>query len=91
MLGQGFSQARLALYEDPEVIEQWSLAPVMKKGFENSFPKFKTIHYPRIQTIVQDQFHAALSGQKTAEEAQDQIAQEVMQITGKGMSPLVKR
>jgi multiple sugar transport system substrate-binding protein len=91
MLGLGVNQARLDLYSDPDVIKAWPQAPVMKKGFLNSFPKFATIYYPQIQTVVQEQMNAAFTGQKTAEDAQNAIAEEVQKITGMGPSPLVKK
>jgi multiple sugar transport system substrate-binding protein len=91
MLGLGFSQSRLDLYTDPDVQKLWPYAPVMLTGFQHSFPKFKTIFYPQIQVVVQDQMSAAFAGQKTAEEAQKAIGSEVMKITGQGESPLVKK
>lgn len=91
MLGLGDSLARLSLYSDPDVIKVWPQAPDMLQGFEHSFPKFQTIYYPQIQVVVQDQMSAAFAGQQSAEDAQKAIGAAVMQITGQGESPLVKK
>ena len=91
MLGLGDSLARLSLYSDPDVIKVWPQAPDMLQGFEHSFPKFQTIYYPQIQVVVQDQMSAAFAGEQSAEDAQKAIGAAVMQITGQGESPLVKK
>jgi multiple sugar transport system substrate-binding protein len=91
MLGGGFSQARLALYDDPDVQKVWTPSASMKVNFQNAFPKFKTIYYPQIQAVVQDQMSAALAGQKSPQDAQTAIADEVVKISGQARSPLVKK
>ncbi|WP_130858856.1 ABC transporter substrate-binding protein [Gracilibacillus phocaeensis] len=80
LLGGGQVGTRLALYEDPEVLESNPQLEEYLDVFEDASVRPSHPQYSRISDISQSYIHQALSGDLTAEEAISQLADELEQV-----------
>ncbi|MDW8021390.1 MAG: extracellular solute-binding protein [Nitrososphaerota archaeon] len=82
MLGGGFLQARIDLYNDPDVIKVIPIAPAYYKLYERGTVRPKHPEYMSISDMAQTEIHAALSGVKGVEQALSDLAQQIASFLG---------
>ena len=88
MLGGGFLQARVDLYNDPDIIKVIPIAPAYYKLYERGTVRPKHPEYMTISDMAQTEIHAALSGLKGVEQALNDLARQIASFLG---TKVVKR
>jgi len=91
MLAGGYSQARIDLYNDPDIQKVWEPAGVYYNLAKYTVSRPKHPLYLQISSFIQDRIHGCLSGLSTPKEALDGLADDLAKLTGAGISPLVKK
>jgi multiple sugar transport system substrate-binding protein len=61
--------AYAALYDDPELVEQFPYLPVLKQSILNAVPRPRVVRYGDATAAIQDAAYAALTGAKTSAQA----------------------
>ena len=74
-LTNGNPAARAAVYDDPEVIEQFPMAPVIRESLEQAAPRPQTPYYSEVSSSIQRVYHPPSSVEpgRTGERAADLI------------------
>lgn len=82
-LGNGNLPARSAVFEDPEVTEKYAYVDRLKPAFEALKPRPVTPYYSQMSAdVLQPNYGAAMSRQKTPEEAVADMAEGLRQVLG---------
>lgn len=79
----GMLPTRVSLYDDPLIIEQVPIMPTMKTVFQNAVPRPSTVtgdKYNEVSSIFFQNVNQALTGTKTAEEAIQDIEEELKDL-----------
>ncbi len=58
-----------SIYTDPALVSKYPYLPVLKESISNAVSRPVTPFYPAVSTAIQDNFYAAIQGQKTPEAA----------------------
>jgi multiple sugar transport system substrate-binding protein len=66
---QSFPLSRNALYDDPEMIKKYPYLPVLKAGMETARPRPVVVKYNEVTAAVQDHVTAAITGEKSVDQA----------------------
>jgi multiple sugar transport system substrate-binding protein len=71
----GNPAARAAAYDDPEVLELFPMAPVIRESLEQAAPRPLTAYYSEVSSSIQRLYHppSAVQPGRTGEEAADLI------------------
>ena len=74
-VSNGNPAARTAVYDDPEVIEKFPMAPVIQESLEQAAPRPQTAYYSEVSSSLQREYHppASVDPEKTGQEATDLI------------------
>ncbi|SDO86062.1 carbohydrate ABC transporter substrate-binding protein, CUT1 family [Pedococcus dokdonensis] len=72
---------RADLYDDPALVAKYPYLPVLKESIANAVARPVTPFYPAVTQAIQDNFYAAIQGQKTPEAAVKDM-QAAMQAAG---------
>jgi multiple sugar transport system substrate-binding protein len=72
---------RADLYDDPALVAKYPYLPVLKESIANAVSRPVTPFYPAVTQAIQDNFYAAMQGQKTPEAAVKDM-QAAMQAAG---------
>jgi multiple sugar transport system substrate-binding protein len=57
----GNPAAKASVYDDPEVIEVFPQAPVIRESLENAAPRPQTVYYSEVSGALQREYHPATS------------------------------
>jgi multiple sugar transport system substrate-binding protein len=57
----GNPAAKATVYDDPEVIEEFPQAPVIRESLENAAPRPQTVYYSEVSGALQREYHPATS------------------------------
>jgi multiple sugar transport system substrate-binding protein len=57
----GNPAAKATVYDDPEVIEEFPQAPVIRESLENAAPRPLTVYYSEVSGALQREYHPATS------------------------------
>ncbi|MFI6575104.1 ABC transporter substrate-binding protein [Nocardiopsis sp. NPDC050513] len=57
------------LYDDPSLVEEYPYLPVLRESILNGVPRPRVVRYGDTTAAIQDEAYAALTGDKTAEQA----------------------
>jgi multiple sugar transport system substrate-binding protein len=57
----GNPAAKSTVYDDPEVIEEFPQAPVIRESLENAAPRPQTVYYSEVSGALQREYHPATS------------------------------
>ncbi|MFC9973081.1 ABC transporter substrate-binding protein [Spirillospora sp. NPDC127200] len=66
---QSFPLSRAALYDDPEMIKLYPYLPVLKKSLDTAKGRPVAVRYNEVSAAVQEQVTAAITGEKSADQA----------------------
>jgi multiple sugar transport system substrate-binding protein len=71
----GNPAARTAVYDDPAVIEEFPMAPVIRESLGNAAPRPQTAYYSEVSSSLQREYHppASVNPETTGQEAADLI------------------
>jgi multiple sugar transport system substrate-binding protein len=74
-VSNGNPAAKAAVYDDPEVVEAFPMAPVIRESLENAAPRPQTAYYSEVSSSLQREYHPPSSIQpgQTGEQAADLI------------------
>jgi multiple sugar transport system substrate-binding protein len=76
----GNAPAWPALYDDPELVEKYAFLPTLKEGMQTAKPRPVTPYYQEVTTAIQEDAYAALQGQKTPEQAINDMTTKLNEI-----------
>ncbi len=57
----GNPAAKATVYDDPDVIEEFPQAPVIRESLENAAPRPQTVYYSEVSGALQREYHPATS------------------------------
>jgi multiple sugar transport system substrate-binding protein len=80
----GNAPAWTSLYNDPELVKKFPHLPILLQGLEAAKPRPITPYYQEVTTAVEDNAYAALQGQKTANQAINDLTTQLNQIVQSG-------
>src|SRR5690606_28940174 len=69
-----------AMYDDPELIDQFAFLPMLKEGLQNAQPRPSIVHYGDGTAAIQEEVTAALTGEKSAEQALSDLQDRLSEI-----------
>lgn len=73
---------RADVYQDPELVEKYPYLPTLLTSIENAVPRPITPFYPAVTKAIQDNAYAAIKGDKTSEEAVEDMAAAIEAASG---------
>jgi multiple sugar transport system substrate-binding protein len=68
------------LYDDPELVKKFPYLPVLKKGLLAAKPRPVTPYYQEVTSAIQEEAYPALQGQKTPDQAINDLAKKLNDI-----------
>jgi multiple sugar transport system substrate-binding protein len=71
------------LYDDPELQKQFPYLPVLKQSITNATQRPAVVAYNDATVAIQEEAYAALTGQKTSQQALQDLQTKLQQITNK--------
>ena len=80
----GNAPAWTSLYNDPELVKKFPHLPILLQGLEAAKPRPITPYYQEVTTAVEDNAYAALQGQKTPDQAINDLTTQLNQIVQSG-------
>jgi multiple sugar transport system substrate-binding protein len=80
----GNAPAWTSLYSDPALVKQFPHLPILLQGLEQAKPRPITPYYQEVTTAVQDDAYAALQGQKTPDQAVQDMTTKLNEIVQNG-------
>lgn len=80
ILASGFVPSRKALFTDPALVAEYEYLPDLQKVIDSSVLRPPIAQYAQASDILQRYLSAALTGQKTPEQAMQAAAQETRQL-----------
>jgi multiple sugar transport system substrate-binding protein len=71
----GNPASKASVYDDPEVIEAFPMAPVIRESLENAAPRPQTAYYSEVSTSLQREYHPpeSVDPDETGEDATELI------------------
>jgi multiple sugar transport system substrate-binding protein len=60
-LSNGNPAAKASVYDDPEVLELFPQAPLIRESLENAAPRPQTVYYSEVTGALQREYHPASS------------------------------
>jgi trehalose/maltose transport system substrate-binding protein len=69
-----------ALYDDPDLVKKLPYLPVLKEGLLNAKPRPVTPYYQEVTTAIQEDAYAALQGQKSPDQAVNDMTTKLNEI-----------
>ena len=76
-LSQGPVQANMDVYADPDVIKNNPNIPLIQKVADTAIPPIPSPRFADITSILSEELHSALTGQKTAEAALNSACEQI--------------
>jgi multiple sugar transport system substrate-binding protein len=80
----GNAPAWPSLYDDPELIKKFPHLPVLKEGMQTAKPRPVTPYYQEVTTAIQENAYAALQGQKSPDQAINDMTTKLNEIAAQG-------
>jgi multiple sugar transport system substrate-binding protein len=80
----GNAPAWPSLYDDPELVKKFAFLPTLKKGMEVAKPRPLTPYYQEVTTAIQEDAYAALQGQKSPDQAINDMTTKLNEIAKQG-------
>jgi multiple sugar transport system substrate-binding protein len=80
----GNAPAWPSLYDDPELVKKFAFLPILKKGMEVAKPRPVTPYYQEVTTAIQEEAYAALQGQKSPDQAINDMTTKLNEIAKQG-------
>jgi multiple sugar transport system substrate-binding protein len=80
----GNAPAWPSLYDDPELVKKFAFLPTLKKGMDVAKPRPLTPYYQEVTTAIQEDAYAALQGQKTPDQAINDMTTKLNEIAKQG-------
>jgi multiple sugar transport system substrate-binding protein len=80
----GNAPAWPSLYDDPELVKKFAFLPTLKKGMEVAKPRPLTPYYQEVTTAIQEDAYAALQGQKSPDQAINDMTSKLNEIAKQG-------
>jgi multiple sugar transport system substrate-binding protein len=80
----GNAPAWPSLYDDPELVKKFAFLPTLKKGMEVAKPRPLTPYYQEVTTAIQTDAYAALQGQKSPDQAINDMTTKLNEIAKQG-------
>jgi len=80
----GNAPAWPSLYDDPELVEKFPHLPVLKEGMQTAKPRPVTPYYQEVTTAIQENAYAALQGQKSPDQAINDMTTKLNEIAAQG-------
>ncbi|MBE1485255.1 ABC transporter substrate-binding protein [Plantactinospora soyae] len=79
---QSFPLSRAALYDDPEMLQRYPYLAVMKEAIGRAKPRPAAVRYGDVTAAIQDHVSAALTGQKSVDQATTDLQAALAALTG---------
>lgn len=70
-----------ALYEDPELIDQYPYLPALKGSIESAAPRPQVVNYGDVSAAIQDAVFPVLQRQATPEQALKDLSAKLTELT----------
>jgi multiple sugar transport system substrate-binding protein len=80
----GNAPAWPSLYDDPELVKKFPHLPVLKEGMQTAKPRPVTPYYQEVTTAIQEDAYAALQGQKSPDQAVNDMTTKLNEIAAQG-------
>ena len=80
----GNAPAWNALYDDPDLVKKFPFLPTLKEGMQTAKPRPVTPYYQEVTTAIQEDAYAALQGQKTPDQAINDMTTKLNEIGQQG-------
>ena len=80
----GNAPAWPSLYDDPQLVKKFAFLPTLKKGMEVAKPRPLTPYYQEVTTAIQTDAYAALQGQKSPDQAINDMTTKLNEIAKQG-------
>jgi multiple sugar transport system substrate-binding protein len=80
----GNAPAWPALYDDPALVKKFPFLPTLKEGMQTAKPRPVTPYYQEVTTAIQEDAYAALQGQKTPDQAINDMTTKLNEIGQQG-------
>jgi multiple sugar transport system substrate-binding protein len=80
----GNAPAWPALYDDPELVAKFPFLPTLKEGMQTAKPRPVTPYYQEVTTAIQEDAYAALQGQKSPDQAINDMTTKLNEIGQSG-------
>src|SRR5215218_4069924 len=80
----GNAPAWPSLYDDPELVKKFGFLPTLKKGMDVAKPRPLTPYYQEVTTAIQTDAYAALQGQKSPDQAINDMTTKLNEIAKQG-------
>jgi multiple sugar transport system substrate-binding protein len=80
----GNAPAWPSLYDDPELVKKFPHLPVLKEGMQTAKPRPATPYYQEVTTAIQEDAYAALQGQKSPDQAINDMTTKLNEIAAQG-------
>lgn len=77
-----FPPALASIYEDEELIEEFPYLPALQESLENAKPRPLSPAYDSLSKAVQDNAYAAITGNKSVEDATDDMQSALENVVG---------
>ncbi|MEO3749341.1 ABC transporter substrate-binding protein [Streptomyces sp. B6B3] len=74
--------AYASLYDDPELVDEFPYLPVLKDSISSAVPRPRVVEYGRTTAAIQDEIYAALSGEKSSEDALADLQSALQELSG---------
>jgi multiple sugar transport system substrate-binding protein len=78
----GLAPATASVYDDQALIDKYPYLPTLKKSNESAIPRPIAVNYGDVTAAIQNQAYAAISGEKTPEQALKDLQADLESITG---------
>jgi multiple sugar transport system substrate-binding protein len=72
------------LYDDPALVKKFGHLPVLKEGMLAAKPRPVTPYYQEVTTAIQEEAYAALQGQKSPDQAVNDMTTKLNEIASQG-------
>jgi multiple sugar transport system substrate-binding protein len=72
------------LYNDSDLVKKFPFLPTLKQGMDTAKPRPVTPYYQEVTTAIQEDAYAALQGQKTPDQAINDLTQKLNEIGAQG-------
>ncbi|SFA95100.1 carbohydrate ABC transporter substrate-binding protein, CUT1 family [Amycolatopsis marina] len=78
--GSAYPMTRSAIYEDPELREQYPYLPVLAEAIDNAVPRPSLVRYGDASASIQENVYAALNGDISVDQALSTMQQQLTEI-----------
>lgn len=80
----GNAPAWTDLYNDPELVEKYAHLPILLEGLQQAKPRPVTPYYQEVTSAIQEDAYAALQGQKSPDQAVNDLTTKLNEIAQGG-------